>query len=306
MRCVITGGAGFIGSHLVDSLIKDGHDVLVIDNLSSGKREYVNPSAGFIKADINSDLSSSIKGADAVFHFAADPDVRASADNPEPSFRNNVVGTYSVLESCRKADVKSFVLASTSTVYGETETIPTPETQPCFPISNYAASKLANEAYLSSFCGSYGLRGTVVRYANIFGERSTHGVMIDFYNKLKKNPHELKILGNGKQDKSYLHVSDCVRATILAQSKQAKNFDVFNIGSRKKVTVSELASLMCKRLNISPKFSYSGSERGWVGDVKLMLLQTNKIESLGWHESLTFEQGLDRYISWLSSLEKQG
>ena len=304
MRCVVTGGAGFIGSHLTDALLEQGHDVLVIDNLSSGKKEYLNKKAEFFKADINSDLSSSLKGAEVVFHLAADPDVRASSDDSNPSFRNNVIGTHTLLESCRKADVKSFLLASTSAVYGEAEIIPTPENCLCQPISNYAASKIANEVYLSSYCSTYGLQGTVVRYANIFGERSTHGVMVDFYNKLKKNPKELEILGNGKQDKSYLYASDCISATITAFEKQKKQYDIFNVGSGSKVTVDTLAKILSKKMHLSPRFHYTGSDRGWAGDVRLMLLDTKKIKSLGWVEKLSFEQGLDRYISWLSSLEK--
>ncbi|MGV8085029.1 MAG: NAD-dependent epimerase/dehydratase family protein [Candidatus Bilamarchaeum sp.] len=302
MRCAVTGGAGFIGSHLTDSLIENGHDVLVIDNLSSGIKLNVNKSASFLKADITSDLSSKLKAheIDTVFHLAADPDVRASALNPKPSFEINVAGTYSLLESARKADVKSFLITSTSTVYGEAQAIPTPEDYPCIPISNYAASKLANEAYLSSYCASYGLRGTTVRYANIFGQRSKHGVMFDFYNKLIKNPEKMEILGNGKQDKSYLYISDCVSATLTAFEKQKRQYDFFNIGSRRKTSVDQIAKLISKKMGLNPKFSYTGTERGWTGDVKLMLLKTDKIESLGWREKVSFEDGLSKYLDWLS------
>lgn len=301
MRAAVTGGAGFIGSHLADSLVSEGHSVLVIDDLSSGKKEYVNPKAEFVQKDIRTDLSGELAGVETVFHFAADPDVRSSAENPGNSFDINVNGTYSVLEACRKADVKSVVFASTSTVYGETDVLPTPESHPCMPISNYGASKLACEAYLSSYSFTYGMKGTSLRYANIFGERSTHGVMFDFYHKLKKDPSRLEILGNGKQSKSYLHVSDCVRATLTAWKNQEKKYDVFNVGSSEKTDVNEIANLIGSKLGLEPELSYTGTERGWSGDVRLMLLDTGKIASLGWKQNTAFSEGMDKYLLFLKS-----
>jgi UDP-glucose 4-epimerase len=297
MKVAVTGGAGFIGSHLVDRLIEEGNEVLVIDNFLSG--DNANAKAKLLKKDILSDLSADLKGIGTVFHFAADPDVRGSSTNPKKSFDLNVNGTFMLLESCRKADVKRVVFASTSTVYGETDVIPTPESHPCNPISNYGASKLACEGYISSYSASYGIKGTSLRLANIFGERSTHGVMYDFFHKLKKNPKELEILGNGKQDKSYLHVSDCISATVVAWKKQEKPYDVFNVGSKEKKTVKQMAELMCEIKRIEPEFKYTGTPRGWVGDVKLMLLDTSKLEKLGWKQEISFEDGLKNYLEWL-------
>ncbi|MDD5339665.1 MAG: NAD-dependent epimerase/dehydratase family protein [Candidatus ainarchaeum sp.] len=303
MRIAVTGGAGFIGSHLVDRLVSEGAGITVIDDLSCGKKENISPGAALVRKDIRQDLSAELRGADAVFHLAADPDVRSSAANPTKSFEQNVAGTFAVLESCRKADVKRVVFASTSTVYGEADVIPTPETYPCAPISNYGASKLACEAYLSAYSGSYGIKGTSLRFANIFGERSTHGVMLDFYRKLRANPKEMEILGDGRQDKSYLHVSDCVSATLTAWKKQKAAYDAFNVGSRGKARVDEIAGLMCRLMRVRPKFSYTGTPRGWAGDVRVMLLSTEKIGRLGWKEQVSFEEGVKKYLAWL---EKNG
>jgi UDP-glucose 4-epimerase len=299
MKAAVTGGAGFIGSHLVDKLTEEGHEVVVIDDLSSGRRKHVNRKAVFIREDIREDLTAEFKGVDTIFHLAADPNVRSSAENPKKSFDINVRGTLSVLEACRKADVKRFVFTSSSAVYGETDIIPTPETHPCAPISNYGAGKLACEAYTSAYAHSYSLQSCVLRLANIFGERSTHGVMFDFFNKLKKDPKKLEILGDGNQDKSYLHVSDCVSAMLVAWKKQKALYDIFNVGSRDKVKVSEIARLMCKTLGLNPELHYTGTARGWAGDIRVMLLDIHKLEALGWKQKVSFEESTRCYLEWL-------
>lgn len=299
MRVVVTGGAGFIGSHLTDSLVSEGHEVVVIDDLSSGRKDQINAAASFSRKDIRSSLLREFEGADTVFHFAADPDVRASALTPASSFDINVAGTFNVLEACRKAGVKRIVFPSTSTVYGETAVIPTPETRLCAPISNYGAGKLACEAFLSSYSATYGIRCTILRYANIFGPRSRHGVMYDFYEKLRKDPSSLEILGDGKQDKSYLYVDDCVSATLTAWKMQPARFDIFNVGAYDKITVSEIAEMLSRLLGLRPRLSYGKGPKGWNGDVSTMLLDTRNIRSLGWRETVSFEEGLRRYIGWL-------
>lgn len=300
MRIVVTGGAGFIGSHITDRLIKNGHEVTVIDNLSSGKKEYVNPEAEFVAKDmLKENVSREVRENDVVFHMAADPDVRSSARSPNISFNSNVIMTFKLMEICRKAKIKHVVFASTSTVYGEADTIPTPEDYLCRPISNYGASKLASEAYMSAYANTYGMKGTVLRYANIYGERSNHGVMYDFYHKLKKNPEKLEILGDGKQDKSYLHIEDCVSATLTAFEQQERIYDVFNVGSSEKNKVNEIAELVCRNMKLKPEFRYTGGKRGWAGDVPLMLLDTNKIEDIGWTQKTSLAEGIKRYVKWL-------
>jgi len=301
MKAIITGGAGFIGSHLADALLRKGNEVIIIDNLSTGKKENIPPGARFILKDIlKEDVAEEIEDADVIFHMAADPDVRLSAENPAKSFELNLVATFRLLESCRKADVERFVLASTSTVYGDAELIPTPEDYPCAPISNYGASKLACEGYCSAYAHSYGIRTTILRYANIFGERSTHGVMHDFYKKLKKNPSELEILGDGRQEKSYLYINDTILATLTAYERQTALYDVYNVGSRRKYTVNTIARMVCNYMGLKPKFTYTGGARGWVGDVRTMLLDVRKLERLGWKESTRFEDGMKAYLDWLA------
>lgn len=300
MKVAVTGGAGFIGSHLSDALISQGNEVYVIDNLLTGKKENVNENAIFMKRDIRHDLSNELDGMDTVFHFAANPDVRSSATDPSGCFDSNVSATFLLLESCRKADVKRIILASTSTVYGEAQVIPTPETHPCMPISNYGASKLACEGFLSSYSATYGIKGTSMRFANIFGERSQHGVMFDFYKKLMHNDKKMEILGDGRQQKSYLHVADCVSGVMAAWNGQAAQYDVYNAGSDEKVYVRDIASRMCMMMNMAPELSYTGTPRGWAGDARLMLLDTLRLRALGWKPSVGFDEGLRRYISSLS------
>lgn len=295
MKVAVTGGAGFIGSHLVDGLLGEGHEVTVIDDLSSGKN--LNPKASLVKQDIRGDLSRALRGMEAVFHLAAMPDVRESAGNPMKSFDNNVHGTFSVLESCRKADVKRVLFASTSTVYGETGGMPMPEEAPCRPISNYGASKAAGEAYLSAYSGSYGMTCTSLRLANVFGERNTRGVMFDFHRKLSADPGKLEILGDGNQERSYIHVSDVVSAFITAWKSQKQGYDVFNAGTAERITVREIAEALCEELELEPKLIYTGGERGWTGDVRCLLLNTRKLEALGWKAKTGFREGLNRWLN---------
>lgn len=301
MANLITGGAGFIGSHLADALIARGEDVAIMDDLSEGRMENVNKKARFFKQDITQDkLNDAFDSVDCLWHFAADPLVKESAEMPERSFRINVHGTFRVLEEARRRDVGKIVFASTSTVYGDAK-IPTKEDAPFVPISNYGASKAANEAYVSSYCHTYGMAGVSLRYANIFGSRSRHGVMYDFFKKLSKNPKNLGILGDGTQQKSYLHISDCISATLIAANATKKKYDVFNVGSEKWFSVKKIAGLVCREMNVEPGFVYTGGKRGWVGDVAKMKLDIQKLKKLKWREKVPFEEGVSDYISWLES-----
>lgn len=306
---LVTGGAGFIGSHLCEALLgKEEIVVAVADKFGLGEKNERNI-AGFReeikleKIDLT-DLASVTRlfsdyQFSRVFHYAAYPVVKDSAESTVEFFHNNVTATFNVLEGCRKTGVKQVVFPSTSTVYGDVKKIPTPEEYPLEPISNYAASKVAGEAFVSSFAHSYGIKGAVLRYANIFGPRASHGIMWDFYWKLKKNPSELEILGDGNQKKSYLYISDCISASLLAAEKQVKTFEVFNIGSDDSITAKEIADFISQTMDLAPKYVFSGGKRGWVGDVVLMQLDTAKIRSLGWEPKVSIREGIGRYVQWL-------
>lgn len=305
---LITGGAGFIGTNLTNALLSKGYEVVVFDNLSSGKLDNIQPHLGrknfrFVKGDVTDkeSLLSAMKGAEEVFHLAADPSVKDSAEKPERSFGINVIGTFNLLEAARKNNVKKVIFTSSSTVYGETNVLPTPEEHPLVPISNYAASKVACESYISSYAFTYGIKGVVLRLANIFGPYSTHGVMFDFYRKLRADPTRLQILGNGRQSKSYLYISDCIDALLLASSKQRKIYDFFNVGSEEMTTVNEIAKHICSFLGAKPKLEYTGGKRGWKGDVVKMLLSTKKIRKLGWRKRVDLKKGVGLYLEWLKA-----
>jgi len=290
MDVVVTGGAGFIGSHLVDALVARGDRVTVIDNLSAGTRENL---AGHLEKGtvtlLTADLletgwEDQMEGADMVFHLAADPDVRQSAVTPERQVQQNIVVTTRVLEAMRKFRVPNLAFTSTSTVYGEASVIPTPEEYtPLEPISVYGATKLACEALISAYSHSFGIRSSSFRFANIIGPRSGHGVIPDFVRKLRENPRELEILGDGSQTKSYLEVSECVRAMLFAVEHAREPVNVFNIGSEDWIDVTAIADIVVAAMGLSEvEYRYTGGERGWVGDVPRMLLSIERLKSIGW------------------------
>jgi UDP-glucose 4-epimerase len=290
MFAVVTGGAGFIGSHLVDTLVAQGNEVLVIDSLCAGKKETIARhidacSVRFVQKDLLSNgWQDSIAGADRLFHLAADPDVRQSAANPDPAMQNNVVATYRVLEAMRLHEVPEIVFTSTSTVYGEARVIPTPEDYtPLEPISVYGASKLACEALISAYCHSFDMKSWNFRFANIVGERSGHGVITDFIRKLRENPGELEILGDGKQAKSYLEVHECIAAMLFATGKARGTVNTFNIGSEDWIDVKTIAEIIIGEMHLpGTKLRFTGGERGWVGDVPRMQLSIDRLKALRW------------------------
>ena len=303
-RVLVTGGAGFIGSHLVDHLIDRGYFVRVIDNLSSGSIDFIkkhlsNKNFEFVKGDLKdyNIVEKIVKDIDIVFHYAANPEVRVSVTEPLVHFRENLVATFNLLEAARKAGcVKTFVFASSSTVYGDAEQIPTPETHPIKPISVYGASKAGCEALLSSYAHLYGFKGLSLRYANIVGPRLRHGVIYDFINKLRKTPERLEILGDGTQKKSYLYISDAVDATMFLLDKIGGFYDVYNIGNEDWITVKEIAEIVARTMNLKPQFIYTGGTkdgRGWPGDVKFMLLSIEKIKELGWKPKYTSREAVE-------------
>lgn len=302
-RHLVTGGAGFIGSHLVDALLKKGDEVVVYDNLSNGKPAFLAQHKGdaryhFVHADVldTADLSLAMKGADMVWHVAADPDVRTSGLRAEMHVQQNVIATLRVLEAMRVAGVKRIAFTSTSTIYGEATLIPTPEDYaPLEPISLYGASKLGSESLISAFCHTFDLHGISFRFANIVGPRSTHGVTYDFYHKLKANPKTLEILGDGRQLKSYCHVEDCVSAMLHVVSGALPRYDVFNIGSDDAIDVLELARVAAETWglqHVDLKTTGAAGTGGWKGDVRKMGLSNDKIKKLGWAPRYTSAQAI--------------
>ncbi len=298
MKCIVTGGAGFIGSNLVDLLVSQNHEVVIIDSMVAGRFENlkdVRSNVTLIKKDLlRNGWQESFKGVDRVYHIAADPDVRGSARKSKEVFENNVTATVCVLEAMKEYNVKEIVFTSTSTVYGEATVIPTPETySPMIPISIYGASKLACEAMISSYAATYGWRAWVYRFANIIGKRSTHGVIYDFVQKLRANPKELEILGDGSQSKSYLSVEECVKAMVFAPTISHDTFDLFNIGSEDWVSVKRIAELVAEEMNLpNVTFKFTGGDRGWIGDVPKMRLGVDKLKSFGWTPGITSEDAV--------------
>ena len=300
MFAVVTGGAGFIGSHLVDALVARGDKVLVIDMLLLGSTETIarhldSGNVRLEKIDLLTDgWQDAIKGADRVYHLAADPDVRQSAVTPDPTIRNNIVATYRVLEAMRTHGIPELVFTSTSTIYGEATVIPTPEDYtPLEPISVYGASKLACEALISAYCHSFQMRSWVFRFANIIGERSGHGVITDFIHKLRQNPKELEILGDGRQTKSYLEVHECVEAMLYAVGQAKEPVNTFNIGSDDWIDVKTIAGIVADEMHLpSVRHRFTGGKRGWVGDVPKMQLGIEKITDLGWKPRLGSQESV--------------
>ena len=288
MKAVVTGGAGFIGSHIVERLLELGRDVIVLDNMSSGgtgflERARDNPGFRLVETDLlKDDIDSHFAGVDEVYHFAANPDVKIGNDDTRVHFDQNILVTYRVLEACRKTNVRKFVFASSSTVYGETDVIPTPEMSRLEPISLYGASKLASESLVSSYAHNFGMKAYVFRFANVIGGRSRHGVIFDFIRKLQANPRKLEILGDGMQNKSYIHIDDCMDAMFFAVEKSQEVFQVFNIGSEDQTDVKTIAEIVSGELGFAPRFRFTGGDRGWKGDVPKMILDISKIKALGW------------------------
>jgi len=293
---LVTGGAGFIGSHLVERLLLDD-EVTVLDNFSSGRIEFLepyrdNPDFHLLTGDLMNPemLDRAVSGKDFVFHLAANPDVKLGAEDTHVHLEQNVLATYNLLEAMRKNDVRQMAFTSTSTVYGEAAQVPTPEDYgPLLPISLYGASKLSCEALISSYCHTFQMQSWIYRFANIVGERGTHGVLVDFIRKLRENSGKLEILGSGKQRKSYLEVKDCIRAMIHAVEHSSGEVNVFNIGSEDSVDVTEIADIVVGQMGLDGvEYNYTGGidGRGWRGDVKLMLLSIEKIKMLGWSPEL--------------------
>jgi UDP-glucose 4-epimerase len=311
-KIFVTGAAGFIGSTLVDALLARGKQVVGWDNFSTGQESFLaaaRKSGAFkmVEGD-NLDLAQlteAMAGCDSVFHLAANADVRFGLQHPRKDLEQNTIATFNVLEAMRAHGIKTIAFSSTGSVYGEAAVIPTPEDAP-FPIqtSLYAASKLAGEALIHSYCEGFGFEGYVFRFVSILGERYTHGHVFDFYKQLTEHPDHLKVLGDGTQRKSYLYVQDCISAMLhvmhLGTALRARHrVEVYNLGTDHFVQVTDSIGYICKALGLKPRLEFSGGERGWVGDNPFIFLETAKIRATGWKPELTIEQGILRTLRWL-------
>jgi UDP-glucose 4-epimerase len=291
MRILVTGGAGFIGSHLVDRLVSEGYKVRVVDNLSSGRvenlRRHIDSNAiKFVIADLKDPQAAlrSVEDVDVVFHFAANPEVRVSSIDPGMHFNENVVVTFNLLEAMRRRGVKEIVFASSSSVYGEPDSIPVGEDAPLRPVSVYGASKASCESLIHAYTKLYGLRAVVLRYANIIGPRMRHGVIWDFIVKLRGNPVELEVLGDGSQVRSYMHVSDAVEATITAWTRGGSGYQAYNVASEDWIAVDEVADIVVEAMGLKEvKKIYKPVLHGigWPGDVKRIALKIDRMKSIG-------------------------
>jgi UDP-glucose 4-epimerase len=295
LKALVTGGAGFIGSSLCEALLGEGYQVVAYDDLSTGSLPNVSALKGragfeFVKGDCREmgEVRPVVRGSDAIFHLAASAEVRLNRTSPQEMFEENVTATQVLLEAARSSNATSFVFASSSTVYGEPRVFPTPEDySPLQPISIYGATKLASESMISGYGATYGLDATILRLANIVGRRCERGVIRDFVSGLKSDPARLRILGDGSQRKSYLHVDDCVSAFLLA-SRKAKGVSVINVGSEDQAGVVEIADAVAEEMGLHPRYEFTGGVdggRGWKGDVKEMVLDVGKLKGLGWKPS---------------------
>ena len=308
MTYFITGAAGFIGSNLVDRLLANGETVVGYDNLTTGKMQFLeaaaaNPHFRFVKGDLlnAAALTGAMKGAAFVFHLAANADVRFGTEHPERDLQQNTIATFNVLEAMRTNGVKRLAFSSTGSIYGEPQVFPTPEHAP-FPLqtSLYGASKLAAEGMIQAYCEGFGFQANIFRFVSILGERYTHGHVFDFYKKLMSDPTRLHVLGNGEQRKSYLYVQDCIDAMLLAIEKASDKVNILNLGSEEANQVNDSIGWIAQHLGLRPELTYSGGERGWIGDSPFILLDTQRIRALGWKPKLTIREGVLRTVDWLA------
>jgi UDP-glucose 4-epimerase len=307
MKAFVTGAAGFIGSNLVDRLLRDGHSVVGFDNFSTGQMQFLEGalrSSAFqlVREDLSNvnAIAQAISGADIVFHLAANADVRFGTDHPRKDLEQNTLCTSNVLEAMRLAGVRRIAFSSTGSIYGDSDVIPTPENAP-FPVqtSLYGASKLACEGLISAYCEGFGFTGYIFRFVSILGERYTHGHVYDFLNKLHVNPHKLQVLGDGKQRKSYLYVQDCLDAIFTALERATGKVNILNLGQNEYCNVNDSIGWICEHLGLSPELEYAGGDRGWIGDSPFIFLDCSRVRSLGWNPRLSIRDSVIRTVDYL-------
>jgi UDP-glucose 4-epimerase len=300
-RCFVTGGAGFIGSHLGDRLLAEGKTVTVYDNLSSGRREWIEHNIGqpgftFIEADLLDapKLKEAMAGHDLVIHLGANTDIPGGNQDVRLDLENCTIATHNVLEAMRATGIRRLLFSSTSAVYGEAPVIPTPEdVGPLLPISLYGAAKLACETLISAYCHIFNMQAWMFRFANVVGGRMGHGVIYDFIHKLKRNSAEMEILGDGQQEKPFFPVEDCIDGMFCAFHRSDAWCDVFNLGCSSSSKISRVAEIVVEEMGLSGvRFRYTGGRRGWVGDVPQVGLNVSKMKRLGWEARHTSDEAV--------------
>jgi UDP-glucose 4-epimerase len=310
-RACITGGAGFIGSNLTDRLSANGVEVVILDDFRTGRREFIAEALGrggvrLVEGDVldMAVLQDAVEGCDWVFHLQANADVRWGLEHPRRDLEQNTIATSNVLEAMRAQGVSRIMFSSTGSVYGEPEVFPTPENAP-FPVqtSLYAASKLAGEGLIGAYATGYGFTGLICRFVSILGERYTHGHVFDFFCALKRDPTRLRLLGDGRQEKSYLYIEDCISAILTAAEHHhdEPGAHVYNLGTDETVVVDDSVKIITEHLSLSPEIEHTGGRRGWTGDSPLIHLDTARIRRLGWRPTLTIEEAIVRTLDWLDT-----
>ncbi len=309
MRALVTGCAGFVGSTLVDRLLDDGHDVVGVDDFSTGQLGFLEAAQQqrrftLIRGDLRDPqvALSAARGCEAVFHIAANADVRHGTDHPTLDLEQNTFVTVNVLEAVRRNGVANVLFSSTGSVYGESDVIPTPEDAP-MPIqtSLYGASKVAAEAFIQAYSEGFGIRSLIFRFVSLLGERYTHGHVVDFTRQLREHPGHLHVLGNGQQRKSYLYVGDCIEAMLVALRTAPNRLEIYNLGTDEYCQVNDSIGWICEALNVRPELSYSGGDRGWIGDSPFIFLDCTKIRELGWRPTMSIRDAVVRTVRWLES-----
>jgi UDP-glucose 4-epimerase len=309
VKILVTGAAGFVGSHLVDRLLEAGHQVIGLDNFSTGNLHFLEGALGHSRFRLErsdlldqAPLLSSMRDVELIYHLAANADVRYGPDHPTKDFEQNAKATVNVLEAMRVCGVPAIAFSSTGSIYGEASIIPTAEDHP-FPVqtSLYGASKLAAEAQIQAYAESFGIRAYIFRFVSILGERYTHGHVIDFYRQLYLNPKSLKVLGNGKQRKSYLYVHDCIDAMFASLQRAKGKVNIFNLGTDEYCEVNDSISWICEELGCSPTIHYTGGDRGWIGDNPFIFLECSRIRDLGWRPRLNIRESVVRTVRYLKT-----